>query len=217
MFSCLNVLFGGSRKIIFLLILAVFIPTIASAAPKDQSRWDKRYDIDGFLFGSKPIRFLKENINLLPKGRALDLAMGEGRNGVYLATQGFDVLGLDISPVGLNKAHQLAEHNKVKIETRVVDLENYQLEKNAYDVIICTYYMQRDLFGQIMESLKPGGMALVETYNIEYLRYASFSRKYLLEENELLEIFKDFKVIRYQAYDDGKEAYSSIIVQKPWQ
>ncbi|HAK38277.1 MAG: class I SAM-dependent methyltransferase [Nitrospinaceae bacterium] len=215
MFSRLNVLFDRSLVVIFLLILAVSIPMLAAAAEKDQSRWDKHYDIEGFLFGSKPIRFLKDNIHLLPKGRALDLAMGEGRNGVYMATQGFDVLGLDISPVGLNKAHQLAEHHKVKIETRVVDLENYQLEKNAYDVIICTYYMQRDLFDQMKESLKPGGMALVETYNIDYLRYASFSRKYLLENNELLKIFKDFKIIRYQAYDDGKEAYSSIIAQKP--
>ncbi|HJO01075.1 MAG TPA: class I SAM-dependent methyltransferase [Nitrospinaceae bacterium] len=215
MFSRLNVLFDRSLVVIFLLILAVSIPMPAAAAEKDQSRWDKHYDIEGFLFGSKPIRFLKDNIHLLPKGRALDLAMGEGRNGIYMATQGFDVLGLDISPVGLNKAHQLAEHHKVKIETRVVDLENYQLEKNAYDVIICTYYMQRDLFDQMKESLKPGGMALVETYNIDYLRYARFSRKYLLENNELLKIFKDFKIIRYQAYDDGKEAYSSIIVQKP--
>ncbi|MDP6232045.1 MAG: class I SAM-dependent methyltransferase [Nitrospinaceae bacterium] len=215
MFSRLNVLFDRSLVVIFLLILAVSIPMPAAAAEKDQSRWDKHYDIEGFLFGSKPIRFLKDNIHLLPKGRALDLAMGEGRNGVYMATQGFDVLGLDISPVGLNKAHQLAEHHKVKIETRVVDLENYQLEKNAYDVIICTYYMQRNLFDQMKESLKPGGMALVETYNIDYLRYARFSRKYLLENNELLKIFKDFKIIRYQAYDDGKEAYSSIIVQKP--
>ena len=215
MFSRLNVLFDRSLVVLFLLILAVSIPIPAAAAEKDQSRWDKHYDIEGFLFGSKPIRFLKDNIHLLPKGRALDLAMGEGRNGIYMATQGFDVLGLDISPVGLNKAHQLAEHHKVKIETRVVDLENYQLEKNAYDVIICTYYMQRDLFDQMKESLKPGGMALVETYNIDYLRYARFSRKYLLENNELLKIFKDFKIIRYQAYDDGKEAYSSIIVQKP--
>lgn len=152
MFSRLNVLFDRSLVVKFLLILAVSIPMPAAAAEKDQSRWDKHYDIEGFLFGSKPIRFLKDNIHLLPKGRALDLAMGEGRNGVYMATQGFDVLGLDISPVGLNKAHQLAEHHKVKIETRVVDLENYQLEKNAYDVIICTYYMQRDLFDQMKES-----------------------------------------------------------------
>ncbi|SVA92672.1 uncharacterized protein METZ01_LOCUS145526, partial [marine metagenome] len=135
--------------------------------------------------------------------------------GVYLATQGFDVLGLDISPIGLDKAHQLAKHRNATIQTRVVDLENYQLEKNSFDVIICTYYMQRNLFEQIKDSLKPGGMALIETFNTDYLKYAHFPRKYLLQHNELLQIFKDFKVIRYQAYDDGKEAFSSIIAQKP--
>ena len=75
--------------------------------------------------------------------------------------------------------------------------------------------MQRDLFDQIKGSLKPGGMALIETFNTDYLKYSRFKKKYLLKHNELLEIFKDFKVIRYQAYDDGKEAFSSIIAQKP--
>jgi SAM-dependent methyltransferase len=202
-------------NLIFLLILSAVMPVIVSAAPNDQSRWDKYYNMEEFLYGIKPIPFLKDNINLLPKNKALDLAMGEGRNGVYLATQGFDVLGLDISPIGLNKAKQLAKHLNTKIQTRVVDLENYQLEKNSYDVIICTYYMQRDLFDQIKDSLRPGGMALIETFNTDYLKYSRFPKKYLLKHNELLEIFKDFKIIRYQAYDDGKEAFSSIIAQKP--
>ena len=215
MFLLPNLLLNRRRGFVVFLFLTLVLPTTAIAAPKDQSRWDKYYDIEEFLFGTEPIRFLKENIHLFPKGKALDLAMGEGRNGVYLATQGFDVLGLDISPLGLKKAHKLAEHHNVRIKTQVVDLEEYQLEKNAYDVIICTYYMQRDLFEQIKESIRPGGMVLIETYNVDYLRYASFSKKYLLEHNELLEIFKDFKTIRYQAYDDGTEAYSSIIAQKP--
>jgi len=202
-------------NLIFLLILSTVMPVIVSAAPNDQSRWDKYYNMEEFLYGIRPIPFLKDNINLLPKNKALDLAMGEGRNGVYLATQGFDVLGLDISPIGLNKAKQLAKHLNTKIQTRVVDLENYQLEKNSYDVIICTYYMQRDLFDQIKDSLRPGGMVLIETFNTDYLKYSRFPKKYLLKHNELLEIFKDFKIIRYQAYDDGKEAFSSIIAQKP--
>ena len=206
--------FNKKLHFILSLILIILIPLITSAAEKDQERWNKHYDIEGFLFGIEPIQFLKENIHLLPKNKALDLAMGEGRNGVYLATQGFDVLGLDISPAGLNKANQLAEHHNVKIKTQVVDLERYQLKKNFYDVILCTYYMQRDLFKQIKDSLKPGGMVLIETYNTDYLQYARFPKKYLLEHNELLEIFKEFKIIRYQAYDDGKEAYSSIIAQK---
>ena len=199
---------------IFFLILSAFTPMVVSAASNDQTRWDKYYNMEEFLYGTEPIPFLKDNISLLPKNKALDLAMGEGRNGVYLATQGFEVLGLDISPIGLNKAQQLAKHFNTTIQTRVVDLENYQLEKNSYDVIICTYYLQRDLFNQIKASLKPGGMVLIETFNSDYLKYSRFPKKYLLKHNELLEIFKDFKVIRYQMYDDGKEAFSSIIAQK---
>ncbi|MFQ5450017.1 MAG: class I SAM-dependent methyltransferase [Nitrospinaceae bacterium] len=197
------------------LILVFLTPVFVESREKDKSRWDAKYDTDIYIFGKQPIPFLKENVNLLPRGKVLDIAMGEGRNGVFLATRGFDVLGLDISEKGLQKAHQLAKVHNVKIVTKVVDLENYTLEKNAYDVIICTYYMQRDLFPKFKEALKPGGMALVETYNTDYLKYARFNPKWLLKTNELLEIFKDYKVLRYQAVDNGKTAYSSILVQKP--
>ena len=159
--------------------------------------------------------FLADNVHLLPKGKVLDIAMGEGRNGVYLATQGFEVLGLDISEKGLAKAHNLAKKNNVTIETKVVDLESFTLKPNSYDVILCTYYMQKDLFKQFKSALKPGGMIVVETYNVDYLKYAQFSRKWALDTNEMLNIFKGLRVIRYQDYDDGKEAYSSIIAQKP--
>ena len=133
---------------------------------------------------------------------------------MYLATQGFKVVGLDISEKGLAKAHQLAKQNGVAIETRVADLENHQLEKNAYDVILLMYYMQRDLWPQINAALKPGGMAIIETYNVDHLKHQKFNPKWLLKRNELLEAFKDMKIIRYQAYEDSDQAYSSIIVQK---
>lgn len=207
---------SAAQFFLLVLICAFVFPVPGSTKPRDKDRWNAKYDTETFLFGKKPIRFLEDNVHLLPPGKALDIAMGEGRNGVFLATKGFDVLGLDISEKGLEKAHRLAAAHNVKIETRVVDLDNYILEKNAYDLIICTYYMQRDLFAQFKDALKPGGMALVETYNVDYLRYVKFSKKWALDTNELLDIFKDLKVIRYQAFDDGKEAYSSIIVQKPY-
>ena len=185
------------------------------AKPKDKDRWNSKYETEVYLFGEKPIPFLVDNVHLLPKGKVLDIAMGEGRNGVYLATQGFEVLGLDISEKGLAKAHNLAKKNNVTIETKVVDLESFTLEPNSYDVILCTYYMQKDLFKQFQSALKPGGMIVVETYNVDYLKYAQFSRKWALDTNEMLDIFKGLRVIRYQDYDDGKEAYSSIIAQKP--
>jgi len=198
-----------------LLIFLMLVPAHGIAREKDKSRWDSKYNTETYIFGVTPIPFLVENLALLPKGRTLDIAMGEGRNGVFLATKGFDVLGLDISEKGLQKAQQLAKSQNTTIETRVVDLENYTLKKNAYDLIICTYYMQRDLFHQFRDALKPGGMALVETYNVDHLKYSQFNPKWLLKTNELLKIFKDFKVIRYQAVDNGELAYSSILVQKP--
>jgi len=204
-------------KYIAVLTALFFICTVSSvlAKPKDKDRWNNKYETEVYLFGEKPIPFLIDNVHLLPKGKVLDIAMGEGRNGVYLATQGFEVLGLDISEKGLAKAHNLAKKNNVTIETKVVDLESFTLEPNSYDVILCTYYMQKDLFKQFQSALKPGGMIVVETYNVDYLKYVRFSRKWALDINELLNIFKGLRVIRYQDYDDGKEAYSSIIAQKP--
>ncbi len=208
--------FRNPERITVLTALSLlFAAGAVLAHPKDKSRWNSKYETDIYLFGEKPIAFLVNNVHLLPRGKALDLAMGEGRNGVYLATQGFEVLGLDISEKGLEKAHTLAKKHNTTIKTEVVDLESYTLEPNSYDVILCTYYMQKDLFRQFQSALKPGGMIVVETYNIDYLKYARFSRKWALNTNELLDIFKGLRVIRYQDYDDGKEAYSSIIAQKP--
>jgi len=197
-----------------LTVTAVAGASLMDAKPRDKERWDEKYGTETYIFGKQPVPFLKQNIHLLPKGRALDIAMGEGRNGVYLATQGFQVVGLDISEKGLAKAHQLAKQNGVTLDTRVVDLESHRLEKNAYDVILLMYYMQRDLWPQIKEALKPGGMAVIETYNVDHLKHARFNPKWLLKSNELVDAFKDMKIIRYQAYEDDNQAYSSIIVQK---
>ena len=203
-------------KALLIIGLFVFICTSpADSKPKDKDRWNKKYDTEVYLFGEKPIPFLVDNIHILKKGKALDVAMGEGRNGVYLATQGFDVTGLDISEKGLEKAHALAAKNNVKIKTQVVDLEPVEFEPDSYDLIICTYYMNRGLFKKFYDALKPEGMVLVETYNIDYLKYREFNAKWALNTNELLDIFKEMRIYRYRDYDDAREAYSSIIAQKP--
>jgi tellurite methyltransferase len=205
-----------AQRIIFLVISVLFVFASSSdAKPRDKDRWNEKYDTEVYLFGEKPIPFLTDNIHILPKGKALDVAMGEGRNGVYLATQGFDVTGLDISEKGLEKAHALAAKNNVTIQTKVVDLESIQFEPNSYDLIICTYYMDRGLYKKFRDALKPGGMLLIETYNMDYLKYRRFNAKWALNTNELLDLFKGMRILRYRDYDDAREAYSSIIAQKP--
>ena len=98
----------SSRKfsLVFLSLFSLvgFLPLDSLwAAEEDKERWNKKYETKTYLFGREPIPFLKDHIDLLPPGAALDLAMGEGRNGVFLATKGFQVTGVDISEAGLKK------------------------------------------------------------------------------------------------------------------
>jgi 2-polyprenyl-3-methyl-5-hydroxy-6-metoxy-1,4-benzoquinol methylase len=81
----------------------------------------------------------------LTKGKALVLAMGEGRNAVFLAKNGFDVDGCDISEVAIEKTKILAKEHNVKLNAFVADLEEYRIPNNKYDLITCIYYMQRSL------------------------------------------------------------------------
>jgi tellurite methyltransferase len=208
------------RPAIALVMLAFALQTLSlrPAEAAEEARWNKKYDTETYIAGRDPIPFLKDHLDLLPKGQALDLAMGEGRNGVYLATQGFHVTGVDISEVGLKKAQALAAEKGVTLITVVADLEQYDIPPNTFDVIICTYYLQRDLFPKIAAALKPGGVAVIETYTVDNLQYRpKFNRAYLLEPNELLGMLPGLRVLRYQEVDTGHAAFASILAQKPTQ
>ena len=208
------------RPAIALVMLAFALQTLSlrptEAAEEDKTRWNKKYDTETYIAGRDPIPFLQNHIDLIPKGRVLDLAMGEGRNGVYLATQGFQVTGVDSSEVGLKKAQALAAEKGVALTTVVADLERYDIPPNTFDVIICTYFLQRDLFPKIAAALKPGGVAIIETYTVDNLQYRpKFNRAYLLEPNELLGSLPGLRVLRYQEVDTGHAAFASILAQKP--
>ena len=101
----------------------------------DAARWDERYEAEEYVYGKEPVRFLKDQIGNLRKGKALCLAAGEGRNAVYLAEQGFDVVAVDISSRGLQKCRALAEARGVEVKTIAADLKTYELERGAYDLI----------------------------------------------------------------------------------
>ncbi len=216
---------SSSPYLFFLQVIAIaslllgsslFASSLAWAADKDKSRWDKKYATEKYVFGREAIPFVQNHVDLLPKGHALDIAMGEGRNGVFLATKGFQVTGVDISSEGLKKAEALAAEHSATITTMVVDLEAYAIPPNTYDVIICTYYLQRDLFPKIAAALKPGGMALIETYTTDHSQYRpGFNKAWLLKPNQLLTMLPGLRVLRYQEVDTGQAAFASILAQKP--
>ncbi|MCQ4574797.1 MAG: methyltransferase domain-containing protein [Candidatus Brocadiales bacterium] len=217
---------GGPAGLICVGVLAAFFFGVALGIDEgyggadDRERWDERYAGGEYVYGRDPLKFLSGNVSLLPGGRALVLAMGEGRNAVFLAEQGYDVDGCDISPVAVKKARRLAAERGVRINAFEADLEDYTLEQEGYDLIACFYYLQRDLIAQMKAALRPGGMVIMETYTVENLNiglHGPKNREYLLEENELLHLFLDLgmKIIFYrETVIDGEKAIASIIAQK---
>jgi SAM-dependent methyltransferase len=164
-----------------------------------------------------PAPFLVENIGLLPKGRALDVAIGAGRNAIYLANKGFEVEGIDISPEAVDKAIEAARKVGVTIRAQVADLEsNYYIEKDTYDVIICFNYLQRSLIPQIKDRLRKGGMVVYETFIVDQAQFGKPKNpEYLLKHNELLNLFRDFRCLRYrEGIIEGRKAIASIIAEK---
>jgi len=168
-------------------------------------------------FNLHPARFLKDNIGLLPRGRVLDIAMGNGRNSVYLASLGFTVEGVDISEDAVERALQLAGEQDVRLEARVADLEkDYRIEPDAYAAIICFNYLQRSLIPQIKQGLKKGGMVVYETYIVEQLQFGHpRNPDFLLQHNELLNLFRDFRCLRYrEGIIASRRAVASLLAEK---
>jgi SAM-dependent methyltransferase len=184
----------------------------------DRRQWDQVYSTQAYVFGKDPSAFLKDHVGKLPPGRALDIAMGEGRNAVFLAKKGFEVDGVDLSEVALKKARRLARENRVNINTIEADLNTYTIKPETYDVILNIDYLQRSLIPQIKRGLRHGGVVVYENYTVKQLENTggkALQRNFLLDEGELQTLFKDFKIIVYRETNDGKDARASLIAQKP--
>ena len=187
----------------------------------DQKRWDKRFGRKEFALGEKPNPFLRKHIRLLPKGKVLDIATGEGRNAVFLSQHGFEVDAMDISERGLKKAQKLAREKGVKMNTFLVDLDRYQIEKERYDLIANFYFLKRRLIPRIKKGIKKGGKVIFETYILEHRTLGAGGpkqAKYFLKPNELLRLFKDFRIQLYREgiFKEGgkKKAVASLIAEK---
>ncbi len=167
--------------------------------------------------GFHPAQFLADNIDLLPLGRILDVAMGNGREAVYLAQRGFEVEGVDISAKRVDNALELARQTGVTIRAEVADLEgSYRIRRGAYDVIICFRYLYRPLIPQIRDGLRPGGIVVYETYLIDQARWGKpQDPEHLLRHNELLDMFRNFRCLRYrEGVISDKKAMAGIVAEK---
>ena len=188
----------------------------------DQVRWDRQHAAGQGT--SHASGFLKEILLSdswpIPRGRALDIATGKGRNAIFLAEHGFDVVAIDVSPVALDEARQRAAGKSLSISWQQADLERIELPEATYDLVVDFNYLQRSLIPQIKAALKPGGHVIFETYLIgqEILGHPK-NPAYLLRHNELLELFRDFRVLCYREgkFSAGEETAfrAGILAEKP--
>src|SRR5690349_5740458 len=103
----------------------------------EYARWQARFASADYAFGKEPNYFLKSCRKLLPpRGRALAVADGEGRNGVWLAQQGLDVVSLDFSPAAQTKARALAAERGVQVAFVEADVHAWAYPQSAFDVVV---------------------------------------------------------------------------------
>ena len=99
-------------------------------------RWEARFAGPEYHFGTEPNAFIRSKAALLKPGqKALSIADGEGRNGVFLAEQGLDVLAMDFSPKALAKSQALARERGVGIRTEQADLDTWRWPVGEFDVV----------------------------------------------------------------------------------
>ena len=174
-------------------------------------RWEGRYRPPDYLFGKEPNAFLKSQAHRLRPGQtALSVADGEGRNGVWLAEQGLDVLTVDFSETALAKAQALARERGVRIATEVADLNSWRWPKAAFDVIAAIFIhfagAERDaFFANLKAALKPGGLLLMESYRPAQLNYRTGGppdAELMYTRDLLQKAFSDFSELDIREYDN---------------
>ena len=166
---------------------------------KERHRWEERYTTGGTGSPGFPSLFLRENLHKLPRGRALDIACGDGRHALFLAGNGYRVEAIDLALTGLRRLRQAAERDGVALTAIQADLEHFPLRPERYDVVVNIRYLQRSLWPELRTALRPGGVIVFETFTTEQRKLGSPSNPdFLLEPGELHEAFRDFELLDYQ-------------------
>jgi SAM-dependent methyltransferase len=171
--------------------------------------WDQHFRV-GDHASREPDPFLlrlNDYQRLFPPGRnALELACGAGRHAVWLVENGWNVTACDVSMEGLRRAQALAAERGVRLMLCCLDLDNAVWPADRFDLIVCFFYLRRELFPALKAALRPGGLVVYKTYTNEGQGAPSRPSHplHLLRPQELLDAFRDFRVLHYEETVQGR-------------
>ena len=174
--------------------------------------WDKRFSTDDYIFGTEPNVWLTRHASLmLPGSRALAVADGEGRNSVWLAQQGLTVDAFDISTNGVAKAKKLASDCNAQVNFHLSSSEEWQWQPAQYDLVAAIFIQFADpdargiLFEQMIATLKPGGLLMLQGYTPKQLEYKTGGPpllSHLYTEELLRSAFADMDITALDCYEE---------------
>ena len=198
-----------------------------------QEMWNKRFSTPDYVFGEEPNAFLVSQAARLGHGHALALADGEGRNSVWLAKQGFTVDAFDFSAPAIVKARALAEKHQVNVNFTCSDWQSFDWPTAHYDLVAGIFFQfatpdeRAELFEKIKDSLKPGGVLVIQGYGKNQLTYKTGGPdkiEHLYDEDLLRQAFAGFDVQVCETYEtsitegaghSGMSALVGFVAKKP--
>jgi SAM-dependent methyltransferase len=153
-----------------------------------------------------PSTFLVEMTRGVTPGTALDLGMGQGRNAIYLAQQGWMVTGLDPADRVVAAVREEANRLEVSLDALVLRDDQFDFGRDRWDLIVLSYVSVRQLVPKVYDSLKSGGRVVVEGFHRDATKGASIAGGVVFDTNELLKLFDRFRVVRYEDSEGPADA-----------
>ncbi len=176
-----------------------------------RQKWDRIYQTKNSP--GQIAAVLLENESLLPvNGNALELACGTGQNSCFLASRGLDVEAWDISQVAIDRLRNLAQRNSLKLKASTVDIKPAMLQPNAWDVIVCTHYLDRSLFPAMIAALRANGRIFFQTFSLNKPPGIGPSNpEFLLQPGELKTVFSSLEVLAYRDNSSASDPDNSMV------
>ena len=184
-------------------------------------RWNRILTAPAPRFNTKPNAFLVDMTKGINPGKALDVGMGQGRNAIYLAQQGWDVTGFDPADKAVAAALEQARALGVKLNALVLRDDEFTFGTEQWDLVVLSYVSVRPVAARVYEALRPGGLVIVEGFHRDATKTASIGGGVVYDTNELLTLFNRFRVVRYEdsegVGDFGleKTRLVRLVAQKP--
>ncbi len=165
----------------------------------ERIKWDRIYAAPDRVPGAEPSAFLVESVAGLTPGRALVVAMGDGRNAAHLARLGFAVDGIDVSFEGARRALERIRAGGGSLGAVVADLDEFPLPTARYDLVAVQNFLNRRLFRSLARAVRPGGHVVYETFlRAHGSSGGPRSTAHLLDPGELRIAFPGFEIERYR-------------------